>query len=48
MLCVLLTVMLCVCGLALSWLPWFPLYLEIVEEGGDIFCAYSRMVLVGY
>jgi hypothetical protein len=45
--CVLWAMMLCVCELALCWLPWLPLYLETVEGGGGILCAYSRMLLEG-
>ena len=45
--CVLRAVVLCVCGVALYLLPWLPLYLEIVEGGGGMLCAYSRMLLEG-
>ena len=39
--------MLYVCGVSLCWLPRLPLYLETVEGGGGILCAYSCMLLEG-
>jgi len=45
--CVLRAVMWCVCGVALCRLPWFPLFLGVVEGRGGVLCAYSCMLLEG-
>ena len=45
--CVLWAVMLCMCGVALCWLPWLPLHLETTKGRGSILCAYSYMLLEG-